>query len=207
MKRIGWAMMTVLALIIAVYAIAVLFIPAMRAPFLQQRFVTVPLAAYLYLAGSGIALAVGAFQHNGRIRARYINAHRWLGRTYVVAVLLGGSAALALATISHGVGHTRRLRFAGRAVAGFDGDGVSLHPSGNQALHRRWMIRSYALTFAAVTLRIYVPLSQVAGIPFDAAYQTISWLCWVPNLMVAEWIILRQRGAIPVHEPSSAIAA
>ncbi len=84
MKRIGWAVMTVLALIIAAYAIALLFVPAMRAPFLQQRFLTISWAAYLHLGGSGLALAVGAFQHNGRIRARYINAHRWLGRTYLI---------------------------------------------------------------------------------------------------------------------------
>jgi len=68
MKRIGWGVMTVLALIIAAYAITLLFLPAMRAPFLQQRFGTVPLAAYLHLAGSGIALAAGAFQHNTRLR-------------------------------------------------------------------------------------------------------------------------------------------
>src|SRR5260370_20371385 len=55
------------------------------------------------------------------------------------------------------------------------------------------MIRSYALTLAAVTLRIYLPASQIAGIPFPDAYQTISWLCWVPNLVVAEWWILRSR--------------
>ena len=96
--------MTVLALIIAAYAIAVVLVPAMRAPFLQERFVTVPLAAYLHLAGAGVALAVGAFQHNSRIRVRYLNAHRWLGRTYVVSVLLGGSAALVLATISQEIG-------------------------------------------------------------------------------------------------------
>ncbi len=64
------------------------------------------------------------------------------------------------------------------------------------------MIRSYALTFAAVTLRIYLPLSQIAGMPFDPAYQTISWLCWVPNLIVAEWIILRQRAPAAVRPPS-----
>jgi hypothetical protein len=50
-------------------------------------------------------------------------------------------------------------------------------------------------------LRIYLPLSQVYGIPFEPAYQTIAWLCWVPNLIVAEWLILRQR-AVPVPEPS-----
>ncbi len=73
---------------------------------------------------------------------------------------------------------------------------------GDRVAHRRWMIRSYALTFAAVTLRIYLPLSQVAGLPFDPAYQTISWFCWVPNLIVAEWIILRQRGPAVASQPS-----
>jgi len=33
---------------------------------------------------------------------------------------------------------------------------------GDQVSHRRWMIRGYALTFAAVTLRWYLPLALVA---------------------------------------------
>jgi hypothetical protein len=53
------------------------------------------------------------------------------------------------------------------------------------------MIRNYALTFAAVTLRIYLPLMTpfLFHGDFLAAYRTISWLCWVPNLAIAEWII------------------
>jgi hypothetical protein len=43
----------------------------------------------------------------------------------------------------------------------------------------------------------------MAGIPFDPAYQAISWFCWVPNLIVAEWILLRQREAAAVVEPSA----
>jgi hypothetical protein len=58
-------------------------------------------------------------------------------------------------------------------------------------LHRAWMLRSYSLTFAAVTLRIWLPLSQVAGLPFLPSYQAIAWLCWVPNLIVVEWFVLR----------------
>jgi len=42
----------------------------------------------------------------------------------------------------------------------------------------------------------------VVGIPFDAAYQTISWLCCVPNLVVAEWLILRVRADAPMNEPA-----
>ena len=53
------------------------------------------------------------------------------------------------------------------------------------------MIRSYALTLAAVTLRLYIPAALISGFSFEAAYPAISWLCWVPNLIVAEWIIRR----------------
>ncbi|MNL75568.1 hypothetical protein D3C87_2013940 [compost metagenome] len=60
---------------------------------------------------------------------------------------------------------------------------------GDRVAHRRWMIRSIALTLAAVTLRIQIPVSMMLDIPFDTAYPVIAWLCWVPNLVVAEMIV------------------
>jgi hypothetical protein len=65
----------------------------------------------------------------------------------------------------------------------------------DQVAHRRWMIRSYALTLAAVALRLYLPVTALLQIPFEEAYQAVSWFCWVPNLIVAEWIILRRPSA------------
>ena len=56
------------------------------------------------------------------------------------------------------------------------------------------MIRSFALTFAAVTLRIYLPLfAGVLKLDFVQSFDTISWLCWVPNLLVAEVLVNRAR--------------
>lgn len=51
------------------------------------------------------------------------------------------------------------------------------------------MVRSYALTLPAVTLRIYLPVSLIAGVHFMVAYPAIAWLCWVPNAIAAEWLI------------------
>jgi hypothetical protein len=60
--------------------------------------------------------------------------------------------------------------------------------------HQRWMIINYALTFAAVTLRIWLPLMQSALlIDFIPAYRIVSWLCWVPNLIVAALIINKNK--------------
>jgi len=204
-RKIGWGVMTVLALSIALYAVALLFVPAMRAPFLRDRFISVPLLAFFHLAGSALALAVGPFQLNTRLRNRFISVHRWMGRSYVVGVLLGGLAAFALATMAQ-TGLPAQVGFGLLAVLWLTSTAMAYRyiRARNQPAHRRWMTRSYALTFAAVMLRIYLPLSQAYGIPFEPAYQTIAWLCWVPNLIVAEWLILRQPALAVIAEPTHA---
>jgi hypothetical protein len=58
--------------------------------------------------------------------------------------------------------------------------------------HRSWMIRNFSLTFAAVTLRIILPVEiAVLGINFPDAYRIVAWACWVPNLLVAELLVYR----------------
>jgi hypothetical protein len=53
------------------------------------------------------------------------------------------------------------------------------------------MVRNHALTLAAVSLRLYIPLALGSGIPFQVAYPVIAWLCWLPNLAVAQLLITR----------------
>jgi hypothetical protein len=54
------------------------------------------------------------------------------------------------------------------------------------------MLRSYALTFAAVTLRIWLaPLALLFG-DFEAGYRVVAWFCWVPYLLVIEAVIRKK---------------
>jgi len=56
--------------------------------------------------------------------------------------------------------------------------------------HRGWMIRSYSLTFAAVTVRLLAaPLLVVTQDPVVAI--TLTFWSWILNLMVAEWLVRR----------------
>jgi hypothetical protein len=69
--------------------------------------------------------------------------------------------------------------------------------AGQVLKHREWMMRSYAAIFAGVMLRVELPfLTIMFGGPtvgFPKAYAIIAWACWVPNLLVAEWLIRRSR--------------
>jgi hypothetical protein len=61
------------------------------------------------------------------------------------------------------------------------------------AAHRRWMWRSYALTAAAITLRVYIFIcSYQVDLSQPRAYATLAWLSWVPNLLVAELYLRRK---------------
>jgi uncharacterized membrane protein len=181
--------MTVLAVLVAMYALALVVVPAARPPFLRERISAIPLFVFLHLIGSAIALAVGPFQLNTRLRNSSLNRHRWMGRAYVGGVAAGGLAAFVLAFFSQG-GLPAHVGFGMLAVLWLCATAMAYTHirAKNQPKHRQWMVRSYALTLAAVTLRVYLPLSMVAGMPFEPSYQTIAWLCWVPNLVVAEWI-------------------
>jgi hypothetical protein len=126
-----------------------------------------------------------------------------MGRTYVVAVLVGGLGALPMALVSEH-GWITHLGFGLLAVVWMftTARGYLAIRAHDEPTHRRWMMRSYALTFAAVTLRIYIPISELAGIPFPSAYRVISWLCWVPNLLLVEWML--RRTSAPVA-PAAAV--
>ena len=97
MRTVAWATMMVLALLVAVYALAALVVPGFGPPFLLERRAESPLAVQAHLAGSLWALAIGPWQLNQRLRDSALGRHRWLGRSYVLGVLVGGLGALALA--------------------------------------------------------------------------------------------------------------
>jgi hypothetical protein len=198
-RKAGWVAMVVLASLVAMYAAVILMVPASNAPFLATRRAAMPLAVYAHLAGGLWALAVGPWQLNARLREQAVSRHRWLGRSYVVGVLLGGLGALALAPFAQ-TGTVASVGFSVLALLwiGFTLAAFLRIREGDRAAPRRRMIPSYAQTLAAVTLRIYLPVSLITGVPFETAYPAIAWLCWMPNLIAAEMIIARGADAVRV---------
>jgi len=205
-KRVYWFLMALAAFGVAAYALAIIAAPHLRRPFDSSLFASLPVPVLLHLGGGAVAIACGALQVNASLRQRHIKVHRLLGRLYVLAVIIAGLAALRLAWTSSG-GIPTHLGFGLLAVLWLATTSMAFYHVRAKRIdqHRVWMIRSYALTLAAVTLRIYIPLSQVAGLPFGASYIAISWLCWVPNLVIADWWLLAGRHAAKQPAPELSI--
>ncbi len=146
---------------------------------------------YTHITLGGLALLSGCTQFLSGLRQKRLSLHRSLGKVYVAAVMLSGVAGLGIAFAASG-GVWAQMGF---AALGF----LWLYTTAKAFLaikkrditeHQNWMTRSYALCFGAVTLRLWMPLFLGAlGMSFDFAYPIIAWISWVPNLLVAEWII------------------
>lgn len=151
---------------------------------------TVLLAVHVSLGP--VALALGAIQFLPKLRASRPTLHRWIGRIYVAAVGMAGVSGLLIAPSVPG-GWVSATGFGLLAVLWLISTALAFtHARARRIVdHRQWMIRSFALTFAAVTLRLYLPMFFAGGLDYDAAAPLLAWLCWVPNLIVAELLLRR----------------
>ena len=151
----------------------------------------------------GLALLLSPLRFIRRIRTRAPRVHRVIGRIALASIALAGLAGLALAPFSLAgtVGVVGFGMLAGCWLA-FGAMAYRAIRQGDIAAHRCWAVRTFALTYAAVTLRLWVAVlvsGQVGmfdtaeSVAFDRAYIVVPFLAWVPNVMVAE-IYLRSAG-------------
>jgi len=200
MKKVGWGVFVFFAVAIGCYPLAYLIFD-MTQGLLSSKPQEVlnntiwKLQFYQHILLGGIALLTGWSQFNKTWRVKYVRAHRTVGKIYLIAVLFSGIAGLYIAFFATG-GIISSLGFGSLAVAWLFTSINAYFSIRKKEIdyHEQWMIRSYALTFAAVMLRIWLPTFQIVlGMNFIDAYQIIAWFCWVPNVLVAEWIVRAKR--------------
>jgi uncharacterized membrane protein len=196
--RVSWTSMMILSVGVALYATfhvvtGFVYLPREVA---ANSFVS-PLGLHLHIAASAVALALGPFQFLRGIRAKIPLLHRLMGRTYVCACLVGGLAGGAIAMFSS-AGPLAGAGFFSLAMLWLLFTSVAFRAAlaRDFVRHERFMVRSFALTLAAVTLRIYLPIGITLNQgDFVLPYTIIAWACWIPNLLVAEaWLAVRGKG-------------
>jgi hypothetical protein len=174
---------------------------------LLEHYSTAQLVFLAHVVAGAVALLAGPWQLMPRLRARHRRFHRATGYLYVTAVAVAGTAALVLGPQAW-AGPVAQTGFTALAVAWLSTTALGLHRivTGDRGGHRAWMTRSFALAFAAVSLRIQAPLLAVAGAPDELAYQIVAWSSWVPNLAIAHLLARRNSaGATPVQRRNARV--
>lgn len=163
--------------------------------FVSHNLARNSLALFAHIAVAPVALFLMPFQFMSGLRHKHPSLHRWVGRIYVAAVVISGVAGFQLAFHST-AGVFASAGFASLAIVWLWTTLGALYFALTRqfARHRDWMLRSAALTFAAVTLRVYLGSSMALGAEFQVAYPIISWACWMPNAILVEtYLLMRGR--------------
>lgn len=198
LNKTTWIIAAVLAIGIGIYPFMYLIVDMTSNGLLASKSDEL-LASNIYNIGfyshilfGGIPLLLGWTQFSKKWRAKKLNLHRLFGKLYVITVLISGIAGLYISYYATGSVYTK-LGFALLAIAWLVTTIMAYLAIKNKKInkHQKWMIRSYALTFAAVTLRLWLPILPLFGLDFDESYAIVAWLCWVPNLFFAELLVAR----------------
>lgn len=207
-RLVGLAAVTALSLGVVAYATVVYGSLDPETSVLSLRETRWHYALLLtHIATGAVALLLGPLQFFRRIRTRHPRVHRWIGRTYLFAgvfpsalvgvpvallsvegpwasagLLVGDLAWLATAVVAYRAARRHDFR-----------------------RHATWMTWNFALSFSAVTFRIWlgvligvqVPLLQTwydgdFGALFSVAYGLTTWLAFLPNVLA---VVLVQRWA------------
>ena len=149
---------------------------------------------YLHIIFGGVALLIGWLQFLKKLQQDYRAIHRWIGKIYILSVIISGIPGFYIAFHASG-GLSPKLGFSIGAVLWvvLTTFGFLTAKRGQIALHQKLMTYSYAGTFGAVTLRLWLPfLISVFG-GFTPAYQVVAWLSWLPNMLIVYLMFERQK--------------
>lgn len=162
---------------------------------IKQEYIDIDhwrIAFFVHVYASMWALLAGFTQFSTKIQDFYPNLHRTFGYVYVVVVLLvTGPAGLLMGFYANG-GLPSKISFVVLAIGWITCTAIALAKAknGDFDAHRRFMIRSYALTLSAVTLRAWKwSITNTVELPPMDVYRAVAWLGWVPNLVLAELLI------------------
>jgi len=150
------------------------------------------IAFYTHISSSLFVLLTGIFQFVKQFISRYARLHRMMGKIHVALVLfVSAPSGFVMALYANG-GIAAKVSFATISVLWWYFTFMAYREirKGKLRSHLAFMCRSYALTLSAITLRTYVLfLPFFIHLHAKEMYTLVSYLSWVPNLVIAELLI------------------
>lgn len=196
-KKVRWFLFVLLAITVGLYPVMYFLVDrkfgllsTKSAELLANVFWNA--GFYTHIIFGGLALLTGWLQFSASFRNQNLPIHRLLGKIYLVCAVLSATAGFAIGFFATG-GIVAATGFISLAIIWFTTTlKAYFHIREKQVnAHRKWMTFSYAACFAAVTLRLWLPLLSAVFKDFTTAYIIVAWMCWAPNLAVAYFLTKR----------------
>lgn len=164
---------------------------------LKQDYIENPIwraTFYIHTFSAVFTLFAGFTQFSEQFLKDFRHWHKILGRLYVWNILLINAPTGFIMAIYANGGWMGKSAFLTLDVLWFYFTLKAFTTALNRNFdeHRDYMIRSYALTFSAISLRSWkIIITYTGWVDMAYIYIVDAWLALVINLMVSEWIVRR----------------
>lgn len=214
-RKIMFITMSVFCILIGLY-------PVIYYVIFQQEFALLPnkqdfiktsivwkIGFYSHTTFGGLALLTAWIQFIPKIRETKLKLHRQLGRLYVMSVFISSIAGIGIGIFATG-GIVSALGFTSLGFIWFCTTLKAYNSiiAGDVVRHRMLMIYSYSACFAAVTLRLWMPILGLFFEEFVTGYRIAAWLSWVPNILIASLILKANKWSekkLSIHQKVKAL--
>ena len=148
---------------------------------------------YIHVISGMAVILVGPIQFLPQIRQKSIKLHKLLGKIFAYGILLfAAPTGIIMAFYAEG-GTSSTIAFLVMGGLWFTTTIMAIIKvkKKNISGHQKWMYRSFALSFASVTLRNLVPVfSFTTPLSELEIILSIAWLSWIINLVISELFII-----------------
>ncbi|MBE0580379.1 DUF2306 domain-containing protein [Devosia sp.] len=197
MQRASTGLFWFLSIVIAALAFVVVTLATaigfdQAAPHLVHYLDSEKLPLYAHIVFAPLALLLAPFQFWAGLRNGHRRIHRAIGYAYAVSIAIAAIGSLLMLPRFQG-STWATTGFALLAViwVATTARAFLLARARRIAAHRAWMMRSAALTFAAVVLRLMMLPLMATGMPMLKTYDITAWASWLLPLLVVEWLLRR----------------
>ncbi|MFT4599960.1 MAG: putative membrane protein [Arenicella sp.] len=195
-KNIGWIVMTLFALLLCYTTAQYLtFEPNINFLIVKEELIFDAVwrpTFYIHVISAMIVILVGPFQFIKNLRNKNLRLHKMLGKIYAYGILaFAAPTGLIMAFYAEG-GQPSTIAFLIMGGLWFYTTIMAIIKvkQKNITEHQKWMYRSFALSFAAVTLRVLVPLMSLSNsFKEETVIVATAWLSWILNLIFIEIFI------------------
>jgi len=176
--------------------------------FLRQRYAPIPWLMLVHGIPGALALMLGVFQFSTRLRQRYLQPHRVLGRIYVGSAIVSAPVAVAVAiklpiptllTAS-------MIQALGWLIA--TGTAVYCARVGKIQQHREWMIRGYAFAAVFIVVRVILAIPAIERMGLlgiaTVVWSVIAVAGFLPSFVIAWQALATSRPAVKARPAQTA---
>jgi hypothetical protein len=149
-----------------------------------------------HVGGGTLALSIGLFQFSSTIRRRFVKVHRWMGRLYLIGVLVGSIGAAYMGVmVSPLKAFGISLEFLALAWVMTSLMAYIAVLRRQFAAHREWMVRSYVVTFGFVLFRLGTRNHVFGSLGQEMQPVMLAWACWAIPMLITD-VVQRWRQTI-----------